>query len=49
MYIYIYKKPIQEIRAQSAGTAEYTDCISADMWDLSPNECPDNDTKQSDG
>ena len=28
--------------AQSAGAVEYTDCIST-------NECPDNDTKQSDG
>ena len=31
-----------------AGAAEYTDCISAEGWDSS-NECPDYDTKQSDG
>ena len=34
--------------AQSAGTIEYTDCISAEESD-SPNECPGYDTKQSDG
>ena len=34
--------------AQSAGTAEYTDCISAERL-YSPNECPVYDTKQSDG
>ena len=34
--------------AQSAGAAEYTDCISADEQD-SPNECPGYDTTQSDG
>ena len=33
--------------AQSAGAVEYTDCISAKRQD-SPNECPGNDTKQSD-
>ena len=30
------------------GAVEYTDCISAERQD-SPNECPRNDTKQSDG
>ena len=34
--------------AQSAGTVEYTDCISAEAWDSS-SECPGYDTKQSDG
>ena len=34
--------------AQSAGTEEYTDCISAERQD-SPNECPGYNTKQSDG
>ena len=34
--------------AQSVGTVEYTDCISAEMLD-SPNECLGYDTKQSDG
>ena len=33
---------------QPAGAPEYTDCISAKVWD-SPNECPGYDTKQSDG
>ena len=33
---------------QSAGAAEYTECISAEEYD-SPNECPGHDTKQSDG
>ena len=33
--------------AQSAGTAEYTDCIFAEEKD-SLNECPGFDTKQSD-
>ena len=32
----------------SAGTVEYTDCISAEDKD-SPIECPGYDTKQSDG
>ena len=35
--------------ALSAVTAEYTDCISAEGEDSSPNECPRYDTKQSDG
>ena len=36
--------------AQSAGAAEYTDCISAEEWNLShPNEYPGYDTRQSDG
>ena len=30
---------------RSGEAAEHTDCFSAD----SPNECPGNDTKQSDG
>ena len=34
--------------AKSAGTAEYTDCISAEGYD-STNECIGYDTKQSDG
>ena len=34
-------------RAQWAGTAEYTDCVSA-KGENSPNECPGYDTKQSD-
>ncbi len=34
--------------AQSAGVAEYTNCISAEEQD-SPNEHPVYDTKQSDG
>ena len=33
---------------QLARAVEYTDCISAAGWDY-PNECPDYDTKQSDG
>ena len=32
---------------QSAGAGEYTDCTSAEGYDL-PNECPRYDTKQSD-
>ena len=35
--------------AQSAGIVEYTDCISAEVAGPPHNECPDNDTKQSDG
>ena len=36
--------------AQSTGAVEYTDCTSAEMYDfLSPNKCPEYDTKQSDG
>ena len=34
--------------AQLARAAEYTDCISAEGQD-SPNQCPESDTKQSDG
>ena len=34
--------------AQSTEAAEYTDCISAEGLD-SRNECPVNDTKQSEG
>ena len=34
--------------AQSAVAIEYTDCISAEE-EVSPNECPIYDTKQSDG
>ena len=33
---------------QLAGVVEYTDCISAEEW-VSPNDCPDYDTKQFDG
>ena len=36
------------IMAYSAGAAEYTDCLSAEVSG-SLNECPDCDTKQSDG
>ena len=36
------------ILAKSAEAAEYTDCISAEWLDF-PNECPEYDTKQSDG
>ena len=32
--------------AQSAGAVEYTDCFSVRPF---PNECPEYDTKQSDG
>ena len=44
------KQPVKgSSMAQSAGTVEYTDCISAEGVRL-PNECPDiYDTKQSDG
>ena len=38
----------QKNLAQSAGTAEYTDCISA-KGKISPNECPRYEIKQSDG
>ena len=34
--------------AESAGAAEYTDCVNAERQD-SPNECPAYDTKQFDG
>ena len=34
--------------AQSVGSVEYTDCTSAEWLDT-PNECPEYDTKQSDG
>ena len=34
--------------AQSAGSSEYTDCISTERKN-SPNECPEYDTKQYDG
>ena len=34
---------------QSAGTVEYTDCISAEGLDSPHNKCPGYDTKQSDG
>ena len=34
--------------AQSAGAAEYTDCISAEGLDFA-KKCPGCDTKQSDG
>ena len=37
-----------KILAQSAGAVKYTNCNSADEYD-SPNECPNFDTKQSDG
>ena len=35
-------------KAQSVGAVEYTDCFSAEEKEP-PNECPDYDTKQSDG
>ena len=34
--------------AQSAGSVEYIECISAEGWD-SPNDIKQSDTKQSDG
>ena len=34
--------------AESSGTVEYTDCISAEGQNF-PKECPDYDTKQSNG
>ena len=37
------------ILAQSAGAVEYTNCTSAEGVKPSSNECPGNDTKQSDG
>ena len=43
MYVYIFKCSV----AQSAGIAEYTDCISVDG--LLPNECPAYDIKHSEG
>ena len=39
---------IKNCLAQSAGAAEYTDCISAEELD-SPNEYSGCDSKQSDG
>ena len=54
MYIYIYCFNIviffwvTDSIAQSSGTVEYTDCISAEEKDL-PNECPRYDIYQSDG
>ena len=39
---------MKNIFAQFAGAVEYTDCFSVEGEDF-PNECPDNDTKQSDG
>ena len=41
------KKILQDM-AQSPGAVEYTNCIAAEGLD-SPNECPDYDTKESDG
>ena len=35
--------------AHSAGTVEFTDCTSAVLNTLPPNECPGYDTKQTDG
>ncbi len=35
--------------SQSAGAPEYTDCISAEGQDPTPNEYPEYETKQSDG
>ena len=40
--------PTPTVLAPSAGTAEYTNCISAE-GENSTNECPGYDTKQSDG
>ena len=34
--------------AQSTGTAESTDCLTAEKKN-SPNDCPEYDTKKSDG
>ena len=34
---------------ESAVIVEYTDCISAEGKDPTPHECPDYDTKPSDG
>ena len=42
------RKNIQTVLAQSAGAAEYTDCISVKGKDT-PNECPQYDSKQFDG
>ena len=39
---------LKNVMVQSAGTVEYTDCISAERYN-SPNKCPRYDTKQSDG
>ena len=41
----------QKCLAQSAGAVEYTDWTSAEEWAPPPsdNECPEYDTKQSDG
>ena len=45
---FIDLKKLTPLMAQSAGTAEYTNCISAERKE-SPNEYPGYDTKQSDG
>ena len=42
------KGKAHKLMSQSAGVAEYTDCISAEDYDF-PNDCPGYDTKQSDG
>ena len=38
---------LTHLLTQSAGAVEYTDCISAERYESS--ECPEYDTKQSDG
>ena len=38
---------LNKTQTQSAGAAEYTDCISAERLNFS-NECPGYNTKQSD-
>ena len=48
-YAIKYQPTNQNILAQSAGTAEYTGCISAEEWDSPPNKCLGYDTKQSGG
>ena len=35
--------------AQSVGAVEYSDCTFPEWKDPPPNECPEYDTKQSDG
>ena len=37
-----------DLIAHLTGAVEYTDCISPEELDF-PNECPENDIKQSDG
>ena len=37
-----------EMLAKLSGAVEYTNCLSAEEYDL-PNDCPGYDIKQSDG